>query len=140
MYEYRSLPQPTNDASHVRGPTCPEVPVERITGVTRPSAFDEDARQVRATDGRIARQREDVIERDRDAALVQLRDDLLRANVAALAERAERIFECGGALDVRPSKWTSRSASVALSSTPGTTRTPSCSPAAAASATPAMVS
>jgi hypothetical protein len=44
---------------------------------------------------------EHVIERERDAELVELGDDVLRTNVATVAERSERVFERVTALDMK---------------------------------------
>jgi hypothetical protein len=68
-----------------------EIAVEGVAQVHRPSVFDQSPRDVRATDRRIARDRENIVKGDADAESIQELDDSLRAFPSGVNENGERL-------------------------------------------------
>jgi len=82
-------------------PTGPEIAVERIARIPGPSALDQHTRDMRSPDGRVARTRQHLGERDRHAEGVQLVHDLLGARFARLAKRSQCVIQDGRPLNVQ---------------------------------------
>ena len=109
VHEGNGVAHPQPPLLHERGTPGAEVAIEGVAMVARPAVLHEGTRDVRASEGRVGRAAEHVVEGDADADVVQPSHHRLGARAARDAKDRQLALHLVEPVEVEPQQVHSRS-------------------------------